>query len=106
MLKSARWSRRIATAGSSGAAASEEGAGGVGHWAWLGFTLAAGDPTSVVLSLTASGQSAGLPTRTGLHALRRLYASLLIRHGESAKTVRKRLGHSSAAITLDTYAHL
>ncbi len=32
--------------------------------------------------------------------------SLLIRHGESVKTVQKRLGHSSAAITLDTYAHL
>jgi integrase len=28
----------------------------------------------------------------------------LIRHGESVKTVQKRLGHSSAAITLDTYA--
>ncbi|MGH3997534.1 MAG: tyrosine-type recombinase/integrase [Pseudonocardiaceae bacterium] len=53
-----------------------------------------------------AARAAGLPPRTGLHALRHLYASLLIRHGESVKTVQKRLGHSSAAITLDTYAHL
>lgn len=53
-----------------------------------------------------AARAAGLPPRTGLHALRHLYASLLIRHGESVKTVQKRLGHSSAAITLDTYTHL
>ncbi|MGH3846234.1 MAG: tyrosine-type recombinase/integrase [Pseudonocardiaceae bacterium] len=53
-----------------------------------------------------AAKAAGLPPRTGLHALRHLYASLLIRHGESVKTVQKQLGHSSAAITLDTYAHL
>jgi integrase len=34
------------------------------------------------------------------------YASLLIRHGESVKTVQARLGHASAAETLDTYGHL
>ncbi len=34
------------------------------------------------------------------------YASLLIRHGESVKTVQARLGHKTAAETLDTYAHL
>ncbi|MGB6164032.1 MAG: tyrosine-type recombinase/integrase [Pseudonocardiaceae bacterium] len=53
-----------------------------------------------------AARAAGLPPRTGLHALRHLYASLLIRHGESVKTVQKQLGHSSAAITLDTYAHI
>jgi integrase len=53
-----------------------------------------------------AARAAGLPPRTGLHALRHLYASLLIRHGESVKVVQRRLGHSSAAITLDTYAHL
>lgn len=40
------------------------------------------------------------------HALRHFYASLLIRHGESLKTVQARLGHASAAETLDTYSHL
>jgi integrase len=48
----------------------------------------------------------GLPPRTGFHALRHYYASLLIRHGESIKTVQARLGHASAAETLDTYSHL
>ncbi len=40
------------------------------------------------------------------HDLRHFYASLLIRHGESVKTVQARLGHASAVETLDTYAHL
>jgi integrase len=75
----------------------------------LVFTLDDGTP---VARHTWSGiwapaaKAAGLPARTGLHVLRHLYASLLIRHGESVKTVQKRLGHSSAAITLDTYGHL
>jgi integrase len=30
----------------------------------------------------------------------------LIRHGESVKVVQARLGHASAAETLDTYSHL
>lgn len=51
-------------------------------------------------------KAAGLPTGTGLHALRHYYASLLIRHGESVKVVQSRLGHASASETLDTYSHL
>ncbi len=55
----------------------------------------------------ASGCSRrGLPKGTGMHALRHYYASLLIRYGESVKTVQARLGHASAAETLDTYSHL
>ncbi len=50
--------------------------------------------------------AAGLPKGTGFHALRHYYASLLIRYGESVKTVQARLGHASAAETLDTYSHL
>jgi integrase len=51
---------------------------------------------------------AGLSEATGpgVHALRHYYASLLIRYGESVKTVQARLGHASAAETLDTYSHL
>lgn len=45
-------------------------------------------------------------TGTGMHALRHYYASLLIRHGESVKVVQARLGHATAAETLDTYSHL
>lgn len=51
-------------------------------------------------------QAAGAPRSTGFHDLRHYYASLLIRHGESVKTVQRRLGHATAAETLDTYAHL
>ncbi|MGN8245274.1 tyrosine-type recombinase/integrase [Cellulomonas soli] len=40
------------------------------------------------------------------HGLRHYYASLLIRHGASVKTVQDRLGHKSAVETLDTYSHL
>jgi integrase len=46
------------------------------------------------------------PHGTGFHALRHFYASLLIRHGESVKTVQARLGHAIAAETLDTYSRL
>lgn len=45
-------------------------------------------------------------TGTGMHALRHYYASLLIRYGESVKTVQARLGHKSATETLDTYGHM
>lgn len=48
---------------------------------------------------------AGVPG-TVFHALRHYYASLLIRHGESVKTVQERLGHASADETLRTYTHL
>lgn len=40
-----------------------------------------------------------------LHELRHTQATLLIGKGLDIKTVQLRLGHSSAAMTLDTYAH-
>ena len=54
----------------------------------------------------AAVAAAGAPAGTGFHDLRHFYASLLIRHGESVKVVQARLGHASAAETLDTYSHL
>ena len=48
----------------------------------------------------------GLSTDQTFHDLRHFYASLLLRHGELIKTVQARLGHASAAETLDTYSHL
>jgi len=51
-------------------------------------------------------EAAGLPQGTTFHDLRHFYASLLIAHGESVKVVQARLGHATAAETLDTYAHL
>lgn len=44
--------------------------------------------------------------RARFHDLRHYYASLLIRHGENVKVVQARLGHATAAETLDTYSHL
>jgi integrase len=49
---------------------------------------------------------ADIPKGTGPHALRHHYASLLIKHGESVKTVSERLGHTNAAMTLGIYSHL
>lgn len=76
----------------------------------LVFTRA-GDPWSRQLfghAWRPLAKSAGLTqaTGTGMHALRHYYASLLIRFGESVKTVQVRLGHASASETLDTYSHL
>lgn len=51
-------------------------------------------------------EAACLPAGVTYHDLRHYYASLLIRHGESVKVVQARLGHATAAETLDTYAHL
>ncbi|MGZ4642111.1 MAG: tyrosine-type recombinase/integrase [Blastococcus sp.] len=53
-----------------------------------------------------AARAAGLSPTETFHGLRHHYASLLIRHGESVKTVQARLGHASASETLDTYSHL
>lgn len=47
---------------------------------------------------------AGLP-RIKLHGLRHSHATLMLRAGVHPKVVQERLGHSSIAITLDTYSH-
>jgi integrase len=54
------------------------------------------------LAVKATSAPAGM----GFHELRHYYSSLLIRHSESVKVVQARLGHASAAETLDTYSHL
>ena len=40
------------------------------------------------------------------HALRHTHASILLAKGLPVLTVSKRLGHSKASMTLDTYGHL
>ncbi|MDP6042832.1 MAG: site-specific integrase [Dehalococcoidales bacterium] len=52
-----------------------------------------------------------LVRRTGikpirLHDARHSHASLLLKQGTHPKIVQERLGHSSIAITLDTYSHV
>jgi integrase len=47
-----------------------------------------------------------VPQSASMHDLRHFYASLLISHRESIKTVQKRLGHAKPSVTLDVYTHL
>jgi integrase len=82
------------------------------HWPagpdGLNFTNERGDPlrrNRFGEIWRAAVSRAGLD-RLRYHDLRHLYASLLIRHGESVKVVQARLGHASASETLDTYSHL
>lgn len=56
--------------------------------------------------MAKAAHKSGFPPRTGLHVFRHFYASALIAGGESVKVVQKRLGHTSAVETLDTYGHL
>lgn len=53
----------------------------------------------------AAARSAGV-TGHSPKSLRHFYASLLIRAGESVAVVQSRLGHASAAVTLEVYVHL
>ena len=52
-----------------------------------------------------------LATRIGvkvirLHDARHTHASLMLKQGIHPKVVQERLGHSTIAITLDTYSHV
>jgi integrase len=65
--------------------------------------------TRAAMLATAAGvtpSNAKAPMTITFHDLRHFYASLLIRHGESVKTVQARLGHATASETLETYSHL
>jgi len=53
-----------------------------------------------------AARAAGIPVGTALHALRHYFASVLIGAGLSVKVVSELLGHTNAAQTLNTYAHL
>lgn len=71
------------------------------------FTAADGRPMHTGLPdqwLRGFCGRAGLPYY-GLHAMRHLYASLLIHGGASVKTVSGLLGHASPTVTLRVYAH-
>lgn len=47
----------------------------------------------------------GFPDTLRSHALRHFHATTLLRAGVPIKTVQKRLGHATAAMTLEVYAH-
>lgn len=63
------------------------------------------DPAAITKSFTSLVAKAGV-RRVRLHDLRHGAASLMLAAGVPVEIVSKRLGHSSLAITLDTYSHL
>ncbi len=48
----------------------------------------------------------GLPEWVHLHTLRHTHATYLLEHGENARTVQERLGHSNVRTTLGIYGHV
>ena len=62
-------------------------------------------PQNVSQAFTNNIARAGL-TRIRLHDLRHTSATLALHAGIHPKVVSERLGHSSIAITLDTYSHV
>jgi integrase len=62
-------------------------------------------PNSVTKAFHKLVQSLGL-SGIRLHDLRHTHATLMLRQGVHPKVVSERLGHSSVAITLDTYSHV
>ena len=63
------------------------------------------DPDRISHLFRVAVEAAGLP-KIRLHDLRHTAASLALATGIHPKVVSERLGHSSVAITLDTYSHL
>jgi integrase len=62
-------------------------------------------PDTVSHAWTKMAQRTGLKG-VRLHDARHTHASLLLKQGVHPKIVQERLGHSSIAITLDTYSHV
>ena len=63
------------------------------------------DPDRISHLFGVAAVAAGLP-RIRLHDLRHTAATLALSAGVHPKIVSERLGHSSIAITLDTYSHV
>jgi integrase len=62
------------------------------------------DPDGVSQRFDRHVRDSGLP-RISLHGLRHTHATLALIAGVHPKVVQERLGHSSIAVTLDTYSH-
>jgi integrase len=63
------------------------------------------DPGTVQRTFRKVLEDAGIP-RIRFHDLRHSHASHLLQAGVHPKIVQERLGHSSIAVTIDTYSHL
>ena len=79
--------------------------------AWASFPERAGGPLRVTnwnrRTFTPAAKSAGLvPPKLRVHDLRHTAASLMVASGAGVKLVQSQLGHRTATLTLDRYAHL
>ena len=63
------------------------------------------DPSVLTRTFEKLVKKAGL-ANTRLHDLRHFHATLMLQEGANPKIVQERLGHSSFAITMDTYSHV
>ena len=63
------------------------------------------DPATLTRNFEKLARRAG-KSHVRLHDLRHFHASLLLKAGVHLKVVQERLGHSSIAITADTYSHV
>jgi len=63
------------------------------------------NPKTVTNAFAAAVRRAGLP-HLSVHGLRHTWETLALRAGVPAKVASEVLGHSSVAITLDTYSHV
>lgn len=76
-----------------------------GEWV---FTNTVGHPFAVAKLMHFAARArtlSGLPDFITWHSLRHFHATTLLSAGVPVKTVQARLGHASAAMTLDVYAH-
>lgn len=62
-------------------------------------------PNNVTRAFKVVARLVGI-TGVRFHDLRHTHATLMLRQGIHPKIVSERLGHSSVAITLDTYSHV
>ena len=72
------------------------------------FTTPNGGPlygTAVYREFIAATEAAGLP-RIRFHSLRHTAASLLLAQGTHPRVVMEMLGHSTIALTMNTYSHV
>ena len=63
------------------------------------------DPSVLTRNFEKLARRAGL-SHVRLHDLRHFHATLMLQQGTNPKIVQERLGHSSFAITMDTYSHV
>jgi integrase len=79
-------------------------------WQNSGYVLTQEDgrpmnPIKVSQEFTAIVRKAGLP-HLSLHGLRHAFATHMLSLGVNPKVVSEWLGHSSIAVTMDTYSHV